>query len=164
MTIPDVSSTEKLGTQLKLNHADFVSYYRDPERSSQFDAVATCFFLDSSPNVIRYIETVRNCLKVGGIWSNTGPLLFNRNENGVAGLGEGGLENDVAYTLRTRQGDEWPAERLEVMADDLVVLLEHSGFVIEEYENLEESGFVQDPNSMLQEIHRPCHWRARRCT
>ena len=61
---------------MSMTAGDFCSLYKQPEYASAFDAVTTCFFIDTAPNVIRYIETIRHCLKSGGIWVNIGPLLW----------------------------------------------------------------------------------------
>ena len=42
----------------------------------QYDAVAAVFFLDTAPNLIRYLEVIRHCLKPGGVLINVGPLLW----------------------------------------------------------------------------------------
>ena len=59
---------------------DFLSVYSSPDHHEVFDAVVTVFFIDTAPNVIRYIETVRNCLRPGGVWINVGPLLWHFDE------------------------------------------------------------------------------------
>mgnify|MGYP000359393137 CR=1 FL=1 len=36
-----------------------------------WDVFVTCFFLDTAPNVIEYIETIWRILKPGGVWVRT---------------------------------------------------------------------------------------------
>jgi hypothetical protein len=56
---------------------DFVSEYQRPEHRGRWDAVVTCFFLDTAKNPLEYIRTIAHCLKPGtGVWINTGPLLW----------------------------------------------------------------------------------------
>lgn len=62
--------------EMSMSASDFISLYEDEDRKEIFDAVATVFFLDTAPNPLRYIETIRNCLRTGGIWTNLGPLLW----------------------------------------------------------------------------------------
>ena len=50
--------------QLSMAAGDFVEVYGSPEQEGQFDCVATCFFIDTAHNVIRYLEVLRHCLKV----------------------------------------------------------------------------------------------------
>ena len=42
----------------------------------QWDAVLTCFFIDTAQNIVSYIETIARLLREGGVWINLGPLLF----------------------------------------------------------------------------------------
>ncbi|MFQ6658659.1 hypothetical protein Gotur_027814 [Gossypium turneri] len=41
-----------------------------------WDAVVTCFFIDTAHNIIEYIEIISRILKEGGVWINFGPLLY----------------------------------------------------------------------------------------
>ena len=47
-----------------------------PEQVGQWDAVATCFFIDTAHNVVEYLEIISRCLRPGGVWVNFGPLLY----------------------------------------------------------------------------------------
>ena len=51
---------------------DFVSSYNIPQEYVSWDAVVTCFFIDTAPVVFDYIETIYNILKPGAIWTNIG--------------------------------------------------------------------------------------------
>jgi len=63
------------------------------EQVGCWDAVVTCFFLDTAPVVIEYIEAIHRLLLPGGIWVNFGPLLYHW---AGGGGGEGG-EVDERY-------------------------------------------------------------------
>lgn len=41
-----------------------------------WDAIACCFFLDTAPNVLRYLDVIWKCLKPGGLLVSLGPLLY----------------------------------------------------------------------------------------
>lgn len=62
--------------RMSMTASDFILLYNGLEKQDMFDAVCTVFFIDTAPNLLRYIETVRNCLKSGGLWMNIGPLLW----------------------------------------------------------------------------------------
>ena len=47
------------------------------------------FFIDTANNIIEYIETIHNILKIGGLWINFGPLLYHYTDN----------ENEVSIEL-----------------------------------------------------------------
>lgn len=96
VSVPDIHPGSELESRLFAHHqddsvrapgtmsmsaSDFILLYGDKEYEDVFDAVATCFFVDTAPNPIRYIETVRNCLRSGGIWTNLGPLLWHFENN-----------------------------------------------------------------------------------
>jgi carnosine N-methyltransferase len=84
--VPDVQPTagemvregtsRNLRGEMSMSASDFILLYENEENHERFDAVATLFFLDTAPNPIRYIQTIHNCLKSGGIWTNLGPLLW----------------------------------------------------------------------------------------
>jgi len=53
---------------------DFIEVYQDTP--NHWDVVASCFFLDTAKNVLKYIEVIARCLKPGGYLINYGPLLY----------------------------------------------------------------------------------------
>lgn len=79
-----------------MSASDFLCYYGTEACEESFDAVATVFFLDTAPNPIRYIETIRSCLKPGGVWVNCGPLLWHFENNAPGTHGRGDKEKDKA--------------------------------------------------------------------
>ncbi|RWS26675.1 UPF0586 protein C9orf41-like protein [Leptotrombidium deliense] len=72
------------GTNFSMAAGSFIEVYTN---KNKWDCVATCFFIDTSHNVLAYVETIWNCLKPGGIWINFGPLLYHfadmPNENSI---------------------------------------------------------------------------------
>jgi hypothetical protein len=77
--------------EMSMSASDFLLLYSKEEQRETFDAVATVFFLDTAPNIIRYIEAIRNCLRTGGLLINVGPLLwhFENNAPGTHGHEDG---------------------------------------------------------------------------
>ena len=63
---------------LSMVAGDFAQVYSHRSSEGTFDAVATCFFLDTAHNVLDYIETIKHVLvKNGkGVWVELGPLLY----------------------------------------------------------------------------------------
>ena len=76
--------------EMSMSASDFLLLYGKEEHQGTFDAVATVFFLDTAPNIIRYIETVRKCLRRGGLLINVGPLLWHFENNAPGTHGNGG--------------------------------------------------------------------------
>ena len=78
--VPDVhpgalmAAAQGTAGEMTMCAADFLCLYSDAEHAGTFDAVATVFFLDTAPNLIRYLETIYSCLKPGGVLINFGPV------------------------------------------------------------------------------------------
>jgi hypothetical protein len=168
-SIPDVHPSSVLETmneshvpaveRMTMATGDFCVVYTQPEYKEVFDAVATIFFIDTAPNVIRYIEAVRNCVKPGGIWINLGPLLWHhtsrKDEN---------EEKDMKGTKAHDAGIGDPGS-VELTNKEVIALVEHLGFTMEQQENVNsETGYISNPRSMLQNNYRPAFWIARRST
>ncbi|PYH45679.1 N2227-domain-containing protein [Aspergillus saccharolyticus JOP 1030-1] len=142
--------------QMSMSAADFVVLYRQPDNREAFDAVATVFFIDTAPNLIRYIETIHHCLKANGLWINTGPLLWHF-EDGANRSHENSHDPQD-------QGISEPGN-VELTEAEVFCLVERMGFVIEQRQPAHERplcGYIQDPNSMLLPLYRPSHWVARK--
>lgn len=71
VSIPDELPAEAAGAagaaglRLSMAAGDFVEVYEGVDQAGRFDCVATCFFIDTAHNIIRYMEVIRHCLKVG---------------------------------------------------------------------------------------------------
>jgi carnosine N-methyltransferase len=75
VTIPDVLPSDlPKGADFSYSAGEFVQIYK-PQKES-WDAVCTCFFMDTANNIVEYIETIHEILKPGGVWINLGPLLY----------------------------------------------------------------------------------------
>ncbi|KAL4917778.1 N2227-like protein-domain-containing protein [Aspergillus aurantiobrunneus] len=152
------SPNSPFGT-MSMSAADFVVLYSNPSQQNAFDAVATVFFIDTAPNLIRYIETIRNCLKPDGIWINVGPLLWHfedgqQSTHGGSGSSDGEQNHGI--------GEPGSVELTE---EEVFLLIERMGFKIEKHQSVEERaecGYIQDPDSMLRPLYRPSHWIARK--
>eukprot|EP00932_Pfiesteria_piscicida_P008342 SRR837773.18727.p1 GENE.SRR837773.18727~~SRR837773.18727.p1 ORF type:complete len:384 (+),score=7.53 SRR837773.18727:71-1153(+) len=58
---------------------DFVSLYKHGGVGHRkFDAIVTCFFLDTVTNICELIEVMDGLLEDGGIWVNAGPLNWRK--------------------------------------------------------------------------------------
>lgn len=168
------SSNPKFGT-MSMSAADFVVLYRGESHCDTFDAVATVFFIDTAPNLIRYIETIHNCLKPNGVWINVGPLLWHFDDHGNSSIGEEGPTRSNGGGVGADTQKEQPQGigepgNVELTEEDVLRLVERMGFRLEKG-GLQESdsgqgpascGYIQDPQSMLQNLYRPSHWMARK--
>lgn len=168
--IPDVHPSSVLGTasgskvpaseRMSMSTGDFCVLYSQEEYSDVFDAVATVFFIDTAPNIIRYIEAVRNCLKPGGIWINLGPLLWHH-----APRKDDEDESEEKRRKRPELADAGIGDpgSVELTHEEVVALVEHLGFTMERQEcDTFETGYITNPKSMLQSKYRPAFWIARK--
>lgn len=146
--------------RMSMSSGDFCVLYKEAEHAASVDAVLTCFFIDTAPNLISYIETVKSCLKPGGIWINLGPLLWHF---------ESGGKRDEQTKNRSARGD-LPGDRgigeagsFEITDEEVIHLLVQQGFEIAHHDNTTHAaGYIQDADSMLQNTYRPSFWVAKK--
>ncbi|KAG8528900.1 uncharacterized protein KY384_006589 [Bacidia gigantensis] len=161
--IPDVHVGSELGDgvarsdRMTMTASDFIVLYGDRQHQDTFDAVASVFFVDTAPNVIKYIEVIRNCLKEEGIWINLGPLLWHFAERGPPTPDE----HVDPSQMEERTGIEAPGS-FELTDEELLLLVENMGFIIEKREILDGQGYIQNRHSMLQNTYNCSHWIARK--
>ncbi|KAI9833981.1 MAG: hypothetical protein M1826_005886 [Phylliscum demangeonii] len=128
--------------RLRMTATDFLLAYGDGHAAGRRDAVCTVFFIDTAPNFLRYIETVRHCLKPGGLWINVGPLFWHyRADDPGANLPERDGDHDRAgYGAGSGSGMEPDDGRprgiaepgmVELTNEEVLWLLERHGFAIE---------------------------------
>ena len=81
--IPDENIKEELSKtdtgKITMTSGDFCLSFKN--KYNLFDSVVTCFFIDTANNIVEYIETIHNILKVGGLWINVGPLLYHHSDS-----------------------------------------------------------------------------------
>ncbi|KAL4948661.1 N2227-like protein-domain-containing protein [Aspergillus filifer] len=146
---------------MSMSAADFVVLYNGPSQKDAFNAVATVFFIDTAPNLIRYIEAIQNCLKPSGVWINVGPLLWHFEDGHQRNhSGDGSRNSDDGQS----RGIGEPGS-VELTEEEVFLLIERMGFTIEYRQPVEERaecGYIQDPESMLRPLYRPSHWIARK--
>ncbi|KAI9668535.1 MAG: hypothetical protein M1829_005352 [Trizodia sp. TS-e1964] len=140
--------------RLAMTAADFTVHYQSEACRGAFDAVVTLFFIDTAPNLVRYIETIRHCLKPGGVWMNFGPLLWHFEPAAPAGKSEGlGESRDLGIA---------EPGRVELTDEEIFALIGKFGFEVEKSVTGVPTGYVQDPESMLLNTYRASHWVARK--
>ncbi len=173
--IPDVHPSSRLRSaegstmdptdRMSMTAADFVVLYSQPMNRHRFDVVATVFFIDTAPNLIRYIKTVRNCLMEGGIWINHGPLLWHFGDRAPGEYDDSKKNKRMGDT----PGIEEPGS-FELTDEEVRRLVTQYGFEVETLSPYDPrirndmSGYIQNPNSMLHNVYRKAHWVARKRT
>ncbi|ELU42925.1 N2227-like domain-containing protein [Rhizoctonia solani AG-1 IA] len=95
--VPDVLPSDlPPGSNFSLVAGDFEEIYgvdSDPEgglssepepHAGEWDAVLTCFFIDTAKNIISYLKTIHKILAPGGVWINLGEKLMESIYNSIA--------------------------------------------------------------------------------
>ncbi|KAF5325336.1 hypothetical protein D9619_010108 [Psilocybe cf. subviscida] len=84
VSIPDVLPSDlPPGSNFSLAAGDFEEIFGDPEStpSGSWDAVLSCFFIDTAKNIVNYLRIIHRILAPGGVWVNLGPLLWHWENN-----------------------------------------------------------------------------------
>ena len=127
--IPDENLAEELSKtdtgEMSMVAGEFCRVYKD--KINFFDSIVTCYFIDTANNIIEYIETIHNILKVGGLWINFGPLLYHYTEN----------ENEVSIEL------SW---------EEVKHIITGFGFEFKKIENVKAT-YSSNKESMTQRIY-----------
>ncbi|KAF2714871.1 methyltransferas-like protein [Pleomassaria siparia CBS 279.74] len=150
--------------RMSMATGDFCVLYSQEDSKETFDAVTTVFFIDTAPNMIRYIEAVRNCLKPGGLWINLGPLLWHHAAKPPPSEEDKNKDKEDRTTDANERdiGIADPGS-VELTNEEVVALVQHLGFAMEKHETgTFETGYISDPSSMLQSTYRPSFWIARK--
>ncbi|KAB5551603.1 hypothetical protein DKX38_008914 [Salix brachista] len=130
VSIPDIHPASAGITEgFSMCGGDFVEVYSDPSHVGVWDAVVTCFFIDTAHNIIEYIEIISRILKDGGVWINLGPLLYH-------------------FADMYGQEDEMS---IELSLEDVKRVVLHYGFEVEK-ESTIEATYTTNPRSMMQNL------------
>ncbi|EMD36969.1 hypothetical protein CERSUDRAFT_106004 [Gelatoporia subvermispora B] len=139
--IPDVlPSTLPSGSNFSLVAGDFEEIYGaddnegEPE-AGKWDAIMTCFFIDTAKNIVNYLRIIHRILAPGGVWINLGPLLWHWENN---------TTNDPSVELT-----------LEEVKD----LARKIGFIISDERTIDAT-YTNNTRSMLGYMYHAAFWTA----
>ncbi|XP_068654369.1 uncharacterized protein [Aristolochia californica] len=139
ITFPDIHPASAGITEgFSMCGGDFVEVYNDNNQEGSWDAVVTCFFLDTAHNIVEYIEIISRILKDGGVWVNLGPLL---------------------YHFADAYGEDEMS--VEISLEDVKKIAFHYGFSLE-LEKTIETTFTANPRSMMQNHYFAAFWTMRK--
>lgn len=81
IAFPDICPGQHIpeGVQFSMATGEFLRVYEDS--MEDWDAMVTCFFIDTAHNILEYIEKIWIMLKPGAVWVNIGPLLYHYSDN-----------------------------------------------------------------------------------
>lgn len=107
---------------VKMRMGDFVALYRtDGPGWKPYDAVVTCFFLDTCEDIMVYLEVISALLQPGALWLNLGPLNYT------------------------------PSSRLKLCWDEVVTVAENLGLIFEETTTVDTAYSLQAGVKMYAE-------------
>jgi len=134
---PDVLVPEVLNRQdFGISVGEFVDIFSKPEEHGKWDAIVTCFFLDTAQNIVAYLRTMYAILKADGIWINLGPTLWHYES--TANPRDLSIELDVS---------------------EIKQLAKQLGFHFEPHsERVIETTYAGNPYNNLQQIYKADYW------
>ncbi|XP_057754065.1 uncharacterized protein LOC130973518 [Arachis stenosperma] len=140
VSLPDIHPASAGITEgFSMCGGDFVEVYSDSSQVGAWDAVVTCFFIDTAHNIVEYIEIISQILKDGGVWINFGPLLYH-------------------FADMYGQEDEMS---IELSLEDVKRVALHYGFEFEK-ETTIETTYTTNPRSMMQNRYFAAFWTMRK--
>ncbi|QPG94090.1 hypothetical protein C2857_004590 [Epichloe festucae Fl1] len=148
------------GGGMSMCAADFLCLYSDDDHRETYDSVASLFFLDTAPNLIRYLQVIHHCLRPGGILVNVGPLLWHF-ENQAPGNHGHDDDGDGEHDFNNSSGIADPGS-FELSNDEVMALLKKLGFDVEWTQLGIEAPYIQDEESMLRTVYKATAWVARK--
>ncbi|KAF9001139.1 N2227-like protein-domain-containing protein [Cyathus striatus] len=141
ITIPDVLPSDlPAGSDFSLVAGDFEEIYggeTDPDepQSGLWNAVLTCFFIDTAKNIVNYLRIIHKKLAPGGVWINLGPLLWHFENNNT---------NDPS---------------VELDLEEVKALARSVGFEISNERTIDTT-YTSNSQSMLGYVYKASFWTA----
>ncbi|KAI0342396.1 N2227-domain-containing protein [Trametopsis cervina] len=140
---PDVNpSSLSADSNFSLVAGDFEEIYggeedEDPEepQAGLFDAILTCFFIDTAKNIVNYLRIIHRKLAPGGVWINLGPLLWHWENN---------TSNDPS---------------IELSLEEVKALARKIGFVISNEREIHTT-YTNNKDSMLGYVYHASYFTA----
>ncbi|EPS96381.1 hypothetical protein FOMPIDRAFT_1038167 [Fomitopsis schrenkii] len=146
ITIPDVMpSSLPQGSNFSLVAGDFEEIYGTADdnghepQSGQWDAILTCFFIDTAKNIVNYLRVIHRILAPGGVWINIGPLLWHFENNST---------NDPS---------------IELTLEEVKTLARKIGFEISNERTIDTT-YTNNSRSMLGYVYHAAFWTATKVT
>jgi carnosine N-methyltransferase len=154
VSIPDknVSHEIKLSGskgRMSMVAGDFSECYSSPADAETFSVIVTIFFIDTAPNVLKYLETIHNVLETNGVWINLGPLAWH-------------FEADSNNATHSSQ----VGGTIELTLSELLCTIEKMGFKFESGNGLDRCSismpYMANDRGMLTYVYNAEFWVARK--
>eukprot|EP00466_Bigelowiella_natans_P000463 jgi/Bigna1/66387/fgenesh1_pg.1_\ len=144
--------------EMSMTAGEFLQMYGDPRYNNSWDAIVTCFFLDTAPNVIEYISAFHRLLRPGGIWINLGPLTYHwqSSQSKIAAsiLEDSRTRSSMAAGMRAfRFG-----ESLELSLSEILHVSRSLGFQMVKGPHRQECRYACDESTMKPTIYNASYF------
>eukprot|EP00588_Corethron_pennatum_P027185 CAMPEP_0194334522 /NCGR_PEP_ID=MMETSP0171-20130528/66370_1 /TAXON_ID=218684 /ORGANISM="Corethron pennatum, Strain L29A3" /LENGTH=393 /DNA_ID=CAMNT_0039097205 /DNA_START=65 /DNA_END=1243 /DNA_ORIENTATION=+ len=133
-----------LNLEFSMSAGEFCAVYGKQEEAGAWDAVASCFFLDTAPNLVEYFRVIHRCLSEDGILINFGPLLYHWS-GPVLRPGET-LE---MYYEHNKHMDARYMSSVDLCWDDIKQIMINVGFEILEERTGINAAYTKDEKSLM---------------
>lgn len=180
VTIPDVhpgqtlaetieraayDETIQMPGQMNMTAGDFITSYSSADTAGSFDAVITVFFIDTAPNVLRYLETIHHCLRDKGVWINIGPLLWHFEDASQTTDDPSESEKKPNRVPLSNNGIAEPGS-VELSEQEVLQLATWLGFDLVSRSDPDPTigGYIRDQASLMMNAYRCCHWIFKKMT
>lgn len=125
---------------------DFSSIYNHDQEAGQWDCVASCFFLDATPNIVETLQVIYKMLRPGGLLVNLGPLLYHWSGPPMRPDDKSLQE----YRERYSHLDDRYFTSIDMCYEDVKEILNSIGFEILEEDTGLECYYTTDQRSMMK--------------
>lgn len=137
---------------------EFVSIYSSGREKGAWDCVVACFFLDTSPCIVEYLQVIHHMLRPGGYLVNFGPLLWHW--SGPAMRPDDRSIED--YHSRYTYLDKKYMRSVDLPWEDVREIMINIGFEFVEERMGQCALYTADRRSMMNMNYRCVHFVARR--
>ncbi|KAI8318427.1 N2227-like protein [Martensiomyces pterosporus] len=97
--------------EFSMTAGDFIEVYGAEDEKGRWDAIVTCFFMDTAKNVLAYLDTMWSAMKPGAVWINLGPLLWHFDS--VQGESSVEFTREEFMALAEKIGFVWDGEQFQ---------------------------------------------------
>jgi len=172
ISVPDVdpdsmltvapSNENSVSPEFSMAAGDFVSIYSKETEFNRWDSVASCFFLDTAPSIVEYLQVIWNMLVEGGVLVNFGPLLFHWSKP-PSRPDESNNQNctDKDHAVSSPLDKRYQCS-VDVCYEDLKVIMINMGFEIVEEKSGIDALYTADTLSMMNSHYRCVYFVARK--
>lgn len=164
MLIPRIGDDEEEGNHhpntmpdFSMAAGEFISIYNSEKEHGKWDGVASCFFLDTAPIVVEYLQTIHSMLRDGGFLINFGPLLWHFSTSPMrAG------ETQESYRNRLSSLDQRYLESIDMSYEDLKHVMDRVGFDIIEESAGHKAYYTANPHSLKKNEYNCIYFVAKK--